>query len=59
MKKKMKQENTSHSLKLKTYIQDIYLSLTFLFQKNVKCIHNINIVDFIYNNDHDREKSIG
>lgn len=48
MKKKPKQENTNHSLKLKTYIQDIYLSLTFFLSKNVKGIHNINIVDFIY-----------
>ena len=51
MKKKLKQENTSHSLKLKTYIQDIYLSLTFSSKKNVKGIHNINIVDFIYNTE--------
>ncbi len=50
MKKKLKQENTNHSLKLKTYIQDIYLSLTFP-SKNVKGIHNINIVDFIYNSE--------
>ena len=37
-------------MKLKTYIQDIYLFILD-FALNINDIHNVNIVDFIYNNE--------
>lgn len=47
--KKLKKENINQSMKLKTYIQDIYFR--FCFSKNINSIHNVNIVAFIYNNE--------